>query len=136
MELKTAGINTVTIQSSRLGSVTTYDLAGQFEYYTSHDALIGNLMSSSAAIFIAVVKLNESEAEVVRTLRYWISFIENCCSRVEATAHLMVVGSWADKLKEADENIDQKWLNIEKACIFPNSLLYFIGFVANWLLVG
>ena len=126
VELKTAGINVVTIQSSRLGCVTIYDLAGQVEYYPSHDALVGNLMSS-AAIFIAVVKLNESEAQVVRTLQYWICFIENCCSRMGATAHLMVVGSWADQVKES---IDQKWLNIIKPCISPNSPLHFVGFTA------
>ena len=123
VELKTAGINIVTIQNSRLGSVTIYDLAGQFEYYSSHDALVENLMSSSAAIFIAVVKLNESEAEVIRTLRYWITFIENCCSRVEVTAHLMVIGSWADKVKDP---VDQKWLNI----ISSSSSLHFVGFTA------
>ena len=127
VELKTAGINTVTIENSRLGSVTIYDLAGQLEYYSSHDALVESLTSSSTAIFIAVVKFNESEAEVIRTLRYWISFIENCCSRVEATAHLMVIGSWADKVKEA---IDQKWLKIQKACIFSSSPLHFVGFTA------
>ena len=130
VELNTAGINTITIRNSRLGTVTIYDLAGQFEYYSSHDALVENLMSSSAAIFMAVVKLSESEAEVIRTLQYWISFIENCCSRVEATAHLMVVGSWKDKVKEAGENIDQKWLNIKKACISSNSHLQFVGFTA------
>ena len=127
VELKTAGINTVSIQNSRLGSVTIYDLAGQFEYYSSHDALVGNLMSSSAAIFIAVVKLSESEAEVIRKLHYWISFIGNCCSRVEATPHLMVIGSWADQVKQA---IDQKWSTIKKACISPNSPLHFMGFTA------
>ena len=73
VEMKTAGINTVTIQSSTLGTVTVYDLAGQFEYYSSHDAVVGNLMSSSAAIFTVVVKISESEAEVIRTLQYWIS---------------------------------------------------------------
>ena len=130
VELKTAGINTVSIQNSRLGSVTIYDLAGQFEYYSSHDALVGNLMSSSTAIFIAVVKLNESEAEVIRTLQYWISFIENCCSRVEAIGHLMVVGSWADKVKEAGESIGQKWLDIEKVCISSSSSVHFVGFTA------
>ena len=130
VELKTAGINTVTIQNSRLGSVTIYDLAGQFEYYSSHDAMIGYLMSSSTAIFIAVVKLNESEAEVIRALRYWISFIENCCSRVEATAHFMVVGSWADQIKQAGGNADQKWSNVKKACIFSSSTLHFVGFTA------
>ena len=127
VELKTAGINTVTIQNSRLGTVTIYDLAGQFEYYSSHDALVGNLMSSSAAIFVAVVKLSESEAEVIRTLRYWISFIENCCSRVEATAHLMVVGSWADQVKG---DVDQRWSTIKKACISSSSPLHFVGFTA------
>ena len=93
----------------------------------SHDALVENLMSSSAAIFIAVVKLNESEAEVIQTLRYWVSFIENCCSRAETTGHLMVVGSWADKVKES---IDRKWLNIKRACISSSSSLHFIGFTA------
>ena len=130
VEMKTAGINTVTIQSRRLGMVAVYDLAGQFEYYSSHDALVGNLMSSSAAIFIVVVKLSESEAEVIRTLQYWISFIENCCSRVRATAHLMVIGSWADKVKEAGENVDQKWSNIKKVCISSSSPLSFVGFAA------
>ena len=130
VELKTAGINTVTIQNYTLGTVTIYDLAGQFEYYSSHDALLGSLMSSSVAIFIAVVKLSESEAEVIRTLQYWISFIENCCSRVKATAHLMVVGSWADQVKEAGESIGRKWLNIEKACVSSSSSVHFVGFTA------
>ena len=130
VELNTAGINTVTIQNSRLGTVTIYDLAGQFEYYSSHDALVENLVSSSAALFIAVVKLNESEAEVIRTLQYWISFIENCCSRVDATAHLMIVGSWADKVKAAGEDVKQKWSNIEEACISSSSPLIFVGFRA------
>ena len=130
VETKTAGINTVTIQSSTLGTVTVYDLAGQFEYYSSHDALVGNLMSSSAAIFIVVVKLSDSEAEVIRTLQYWISFIENCCSRVKATAHLIVIGSWADKVRVAGEVVEQKWLNIKKACISSSSTLSFVGFAA------
>ena len=130
VELKTAGINTVTIQDSRLGSVTIYDLAGQFEYYSSHDALVENLTSSSTAIFIAVVKISDSEAEVIQTLLYWVSFIENCCSRVKATAHLMVVGSWKDKAKKAGENIDQKWSNIKEACISSTSSLHFAGFTA------
>ena len=130
VEIKTAGINTVTIQSSRLGTVTVYDLAGQFEYYSLHDALVGNLMSSLAAIFIVVVKFSESEAEVIRTLQYWISFIENCCSTLKATGHLLVVGSWADKVKQSGENVDQKWSVIKKACISSSSPLYFVGFAA------
>ena len=130
VEMKTAGISIVTIQSRSLGTVTVYDLAGQFEYYSSHDALVGNLMSSSAAIFIVVVKLCESEAEVIRTLQYWISFVENCCSRVKATAHLIVIGSWADKVKDAGEIVNQKWLNMKKACISSSSPLSFVGFAA------
>ena len=130
VELQTAGISTVTIQNRKLGRVTMYDLAGQFEYYSSHDALVENLMSSSAAIFIVVIRVNKSEAEVIQILQYWISFVENCCSRVEATAHLMVVGSWADKVKEAGESIDQKWSNIKKACISSSSSLHFVGFTS------
>ena len=128
VERNTAGIHTVTIQSSRLGTVTIYDLTGQLEYYYTHGTVVETLMSCSAAIFMAVVKLSESETEVVQTLRYWVSVIENCCSRVKATAHLMVIGSLPDKAKEAGENIDQKWSKFAKACISPNSSLQFVGF--------
>ena len=67
---------------------------------------------------------------MIRTLQYWISFIENCCSRVKATAHLIVIGSWADRVKEVGENVDQKWLDIKKACISSSSSLSFVGFAA------
>ena len=67
---------------------------------------------------------------MIRTLQYWISFVENCCSRVKATAHLIVVGSWADKVIEPGENVDRKWSNINKACISSSSPLYFVGFAA------
>ena len=126
VQLQTAGISTVTFHCRRFGTVTFYDLAGQFEYYSSHDALVANLMSTpaSAAIFMVVVKLNESETEIIRTLRYWITFIENCCSRVKAKAHVVVVGSWADKVKVA---CGQKWTNVKKAFISSIPSLSFVG---------
>jgi len=46
---------------------------------------------------------------------------------VKATAHLIVAGSWADKVKEK-EDIDRKRSHIKKACISSSSSLPFVGF--------
>jgi len=61
VQCQTAGINTVTFHCRRFGTVTFHDLAGQFEYYSSHDTLVDNLMSTpaAAAIFIVVIQLNQ-----------------------------------------------------------------------------
>ena len=117
VEPLTAGINVVNIQCKQFGSVAVHDLAGQQEYYSSHDKLIENLVSTSAALFIVVVKLDEPEAEVIRTLRYWLSFVDNCVARVNATAHMIVVGSWADQTK-TDQSLLEKWsCNIERSSL-------------------
>ena len=57
-----------------------YDMAGQYQYYSSHAALLRNLVSSSASMFLVVVSLNQSKESIVRQLQYWSSFIANCCT--------------------------------------------------------
>lgn len=61
--------------------------------------------------WLSLVKLNESEAKVILTLQYWISFIESKCSnRLKPTTLLMIVSSCASQLLP----MDQKWFDIIK----------------------
>ena len=51
VEPLTAGINPHTFTSHEIGNVVLYDLAGHREYYSSHAAVLENLMLSSPAVF-------------------------------------------------------------------------------------
>ena len=95
----TAGIIPVSIESRRLGQIMIYDMAGHYQYYSSHAALLRSLVSSSASMFLVVVNLNQEKEEIIRQLQYWDSFVDNCCS--SACRPLTVtVFSHADKVTE------------------------------------
>ena len=94
----TAGIVPHHIQSEQLGNFVVYDFAGQQEYYSSHAAVLEQVMRRSAAMFICVVDLNESKEKICESLHYWLSFIGNACSTAEGRSHVVIVGSHADQL--------------------------------------
>ena len=95
----TAGIIPVSIESRRLGQIVIYDMAGQYQYYSSHAALLRNLVSSSASMFLVVVSLNQEKEEIIRQLQYWNSFVDNCCSSA-GRPPTVVVFSHADEVTE------------------------------------
>ena len=101
VEEKTAGIVPCQFNSKRYyGNVIFYDFAGQQEYYASHAALLQNLISShSAALFIIVVNLCDSEEEIKQKLIYWISFLANQCTSVTTKPHVIIVGSHSDVVR-------------------------------------
>ena len=92
----TAGIVPHHIQSKQLGNFVVYDFAGQQEYYSSHDAVLEQVMRRSAAMFLCVVDLSESEEKICESLHYWLSFIDNACSTAEGRSHVVIIGSHAD----------------------------------------
>ena len=101
IEPLTAGIIPVSVESKRLGQIVMYDMAGHYQYYSSHAALLRNLVSSSASIFLVVVNLNQSRECIVRQLQYWSSFLANCCTSARAGKPLTVaVFSHADEVTE------------------------------------
>ena len=77
----TAGIIPVSIESRTLGQIVIYDMAGQYQYYSSHAALLRSLVSSCGCMFLVVVSLNQKKEDIIRQLQYWNSFVDNCCSR-------------------------------------------------------
>ena len=94
----TAGIVPHHIQSEQLGNFVVYDFAGQQEYYSSHDAVLEQVMRRSAAMFLCVVDLSESEEKICKSLHYWLSFIDNACSTAEGRSHVVIIGSHADQV--------------------------------------
>ena len=95
----TAGIIPVSIESQRLGQIVVYDMAGQYQYYSSHAALLRNLVSFSASMFLVVVSLNQEKEEIIRQLQYWNSFVDNCCSSA-GRPPTVAVFSHADEVTE------------------------------------
>ena len=95
----TAGIIPVSIESRKLGQIVIYDMAGQYQYYSSHAALLRNLVSSSASMFLVVVSLNQEKEEIIRQLQYWNSFVDNCCS-IAGRPPTVAVFSHADEVTE------------------------------------
>ena len=96
----TAGIVPHHIQSEQLGNFVVYDFAGQQEYYSSHDAVLEQVMCRSAAIFICVVDLSENKEKICESLHYWLSFIDNACSTAEGRSHVVIIGSHVDLVEE------------------------------------
>ena len=99
----TAGIVPHHIQSEQLGNFVVYDFAGQQEYYSSHDAVLEQVMRRSAAMFLCVVDLSESEEKICESLHYWLSFIDNACSTAEGRSHVVIIGSHADLVTSSVE---------------------------------
>ena len=99
VEPLTAGIVPVSVESSLLGQIVIYDMAGQYQYYSSHAALLRSLVSSSASMFLVVVSLNQSKKGIVRQLQYWNSFIANCCTSA-GKPPTVAVFSHADEVTE------------------------------------
>ena len=99
----TAGIVPHHIQSEQLGNFVMYDFAGQQEYYSSHDAVLEQVMRRSAAMFLCVVDLSESKEKICESLYYWLSFIDNACSTAEGRSHVVIIGSHADQVMSSVE---------------------------------
>ena len=120
VEPLTAGIVPVSVESRRLGQIVIYDMAGHYQYYTSHAALLRNLVSSSASMFLVVVNLNQSREGIVRQLQYWSSFLTNCCTSARAGKPLTVaVFSHADEV--AEEKPDERSSDAVKGLAHSNA---------------
>ena len=94
----TAGIIPVSIKSQKLGEIVIYDMAGHYQYYSSHAALLRSLVSSSSSMFLVVVSLNQEKDEIIRQLQYWNLFVDNCCSNAGTPVRKVAVFSHADKV--------------------------------------
>ena len=111
---QTAGISSTQFQSKRFGNTIMFDLAGQYEYYSSHSQVIQStvLTSISPPAFLVVVDLRLEKEETAKQLKFWWSFIDNHVAKCFALAHVIIIGSHADVLKSRHESTEEKLLEM------------------------
>ena len=100
VELLTTGINAHTISSHEVGNIVLYDLAGHKEYYSSHSAILENLMLRTPAVFAILFKMTDNLDIIERDLYYWFNFIKSASLQLSSSrpSQILVVGSRLDKL--------------------------------------
>ena len=114
VELQTAGIIYHNVQSHEIGNVILYDFAGHKEYYSSHAAVLENVLLRSPAIFIILADLTLGITIIEKELYYWFNFIENVSTLLERPSQTIVVGSRADLLSDDDVDISTDVAQIAK----------------------
>ena len=91
----TAGIIPVKLQHKALGNIILHDFAGHSEYYSSHGAVIENLLQGSGGVFLIVVNILEKEA--VKQLYQWLTVVRNEAEKALDQCHVIVVVSHVDE---------------------------------------
>ena len=109
VELLTTGINAHTFSSHEVGNIVLYDLAGHKEYYSSHSAILGNLMLSTPAVFAILSKMTDSLDIIERDLYYWFNFIKSASLLLSSSrpSQILVIGSRLDELNNGYEKISK-----------------------------
>ena len=109
VETLTAGIDAHTFTSHEVGNVVLYDFAGHKEYYSSHHAVLENLMVRSPAVFLVLTKLILSDKIMIKDLHYWFNFIENVSKGMQSLtkSQIIVVGSRLDELTTSVDTIQR-----------------------------
>jgi GTPase SAR1 family protein len=96
----TAGIDVFTadlVSNRKVVNSVLYDFAGHPEYYSSHSAILENMLSSPA-VFVILVKLTDTESAIKKQLYYWCNFIEDIS--IKTSCQVIVVGSYADEASD------------------------------------
>ena len=110
--LHTAGIVPSIHTSKHYGRSLFYDFAGDPEYYSSHAAILENLVSSKKGdnIFIIVVDLRDENIKIREILYYWLLFIQH--QNLGKEPCLIIIGSHSDKI--ARDKVEDKRIELEK----------------------
>ena len=102
----TAGIIPYKLQHKKLGNIILHDFAGHSEYYSSHSAVIENLLQGSAGVFLIVVNILEKGA--VKQLHQWLTIVRNEAQKAFDQCHVIVVVSHVDEISDPDERRKRK----------------------------
>ena len=97
----TAGIIPYKLQHRTLGNIILHDFAGHSEYYSSHSAVIENLLQGSGGVFLIVVNILEKEA--VKQLHQWLTVVRNEAQKALDQCHVIVIVSHVDEISNPVE---------------------------------
>ena len=92
----TAGIIPHKLQHRTLGNIILHDFAGHSEYYSSHSAVIENLLQGFGGVFLIVVNILEKEA--VKQLHQWLTVVRNEAQKALNQCHVIVIVSHVDEI--------------------------------------
>ena len=102
VESSTAGIVPTRLHNTELGNVLLHDFAGQTEYYSSHTAVLENLLLNSGAVFLLLINLTQ---DVLKQIQFWWSVVLNESSKVSSQCHLIVIGSHVDEVNDHQSSL-------------------------------
>ena len=102
----TAGIIPYKLQHRTLGNIILHDFAGHSEYYSSHSAVIENLLQGSGGVFLIVVNILEKEA--VKQLHQWLTVVRNEAQKAPNQCHVIVIVSHVDEISNPFERRRRK----------------------------
>uniref|UniRef100_A0A1X7TPI6 Uncharacterized protein n=1 Tax=Amphimedon queenslandica TaxID=400682 RepID=A0A1X7TPI6_AMPQE len=97
----TAGIIPYKLQHRTLGNIILHDFAGHSEYYSSHSAVIENLLQGSGGVFLIVVNILEKEP--VKQLHQWLTVVRNEAQKALNQCHIIVIVSHGDEISNPVE---------------------------------
>ena len=97
----TAGIIPTKLQHKTLGNIILHDFAGHSEYYSSHSAVIENLLQGSGGVFLIVVNILEKEG--VKQLHQWLTVVRNEAQKALDQCHIIIVASHVDEISDPIE---------------------------------
>ena len=102
----TAGIIPYKLQHRTLGNIILHDFAGHSEYYSSHSAVIENLLQGSGGVFLIVVNILEKEA--VKQLHQWLTVVRNEAQKALNQCHVIAIVSHVDEISNSVERRRRK----------------------------
>ena len=128
VELLTSGIDVRTVSSHEVGNIVLYDLAGHKEYYSSHAAILENIMLATPAVFAILFKLTDNLDVIKSDLYYWFNFIKNVSLQLSSSrpSQILVIGSRLDEMTDGYENISKVVSTVAKKA---NHLQEYSGFL-------
>uniref|UniRef100_A0A1X7U4I9 Uncharacterized protein n=1 Tax=Amphimedon queenslandica TaxID=400682 RepID=A0A1X7U4I9_AMPQE len=102
----TAGIIPYKLQHRTLGNIILHDFAGHSEYYSSHSAVIENLLQGSGGVFLIVVNILEKQP--VKQLHQWLTVVTNEAHKALNQCHVIVIVSHVDEISNPVERRRRK----------------------------
>ena len=107
--LHTSGIIPSVHDSKTIGRILYYDFAGDPEYYSSHSAILSNVIRSKVGsnVFLIVLNFSKYISKIQEELGYWLCFISHhskYANKSKCAFTVMIVGSHIDCITNADTN--------------------------------
>uniref|UniRef100_A0A1X7U9U4 Uncharacterized protein n=1 Tax=Amphimedon queenslandica TaxID=400682 RepID=A0A1X7U9U4_AMPQE len=102
----TAGIIPYKLQHRTLGNIILHDFAGHSEYYSSHSAVIENLLQGSGGVFLIVVNILDKEP--VKQLHQWLTVVRNEAHKALNQCHVILIVSHVDEISNPVERRRRK----------------------------